>query len=334
LKDEVAERLFAAWGRAPHETSRRLGQLILDGFCLPMRPTLRQALIASQNNRYERPAILQRVNEPTLTWACLESLLTQADIRELRSREWLALLTPVAAEATKLLVTRARTRSEVYSDNVIAELFYELRATAVNWHEVVEDESLPAVVRAAAEFGMPQGPSSPALIDLALAKSTDALLWHGFENAYRSTAWWRAHLTQRRDLVLSCVELKSPGRVTELQGLIADYLDQHDEILQEDWNWFAGAARAILAVKDPGGHFGKRIWEIVDKGRQRPVGFLLEGVIEASAEVDHDQLLNYLSSGHSSDARRAIIWYFERNAERKGLRLQRVNGEYRLTKMR
>lgn len=503
LKEDVADRLFAAMGRTPHQTDRRIGQLVIDGFSVPLRPKLRNRLLSNAGARFERPAILRRVNDRNLTLACLKAVVAQPDIRELNSQDWMELFLPIASDVVYILTERARTHSEFWSDNVIAAILFELRSIKLSWRAISEDSRLPAVVRAAAEFGATQvGPESPTLIELALAHSEHSYLWHGFQEAYLSTLWWKDHLrgcckltvasqkepttleallredkiapellrefevlaldlsipsmqrfriaamlgghsigdfaqiatqylatadidfvdlwvwessyfpedqvllgieimrgrdldlttqlrlidnlakcamqipsearvspgprgpfsrrdapgvaagatlkwaehlfetndllspTQRRDLMLTCANLRSQRGLQALNKVIEEYLACNDQILEADWNWFAQSVYSIVDAGDPTGDIRSRIWEIIDKGASHPVGFLLSQLIDRTNAPNHTELLEYLSTGKSRDAKGSILGYFERQSERQGLRLEFEGGKYILTNMR
>ena len=501
LVNDVADRLFDVWGKAPYMTSERIGQLIVDGFSLPLRPKLREILLAPHGHSYERATILRRINSTTLTLECLSVLLVEADIRELRDRDWCALLNCDPLPAIQLLLKRARDTSELWSHNVIAGVLFHLRGSSIDWHSIADDSTLPHLIRAAAEFGLDGGPSSPAILELALSEAEEAYLWDGFQAAYISTSWWKEHLrfscgvkngkndrtrvldalfhddeiaselikeleaianapetasscrlrlsimlgghsvgnfsetttkllssidtrylfswiaetpylpedqvisgigalrdrklpienqlrlleqlarntmctpseprrsalphgpfrplaapgpsaasalawaehlmatgqltaNARRDLTLLCAEMKSPRWLKELDKLVSEYIDEHSDVPADDWTWFASSVRTIVQAGDVERTMRRRVWEMIPKCEGHPVHWLLSSVLELPDAPSHDVLLRYLSNGESREAKRAIIWYFERASERLGLRLEKKGTQYELTSMR
>ncbi|WP_157838815.1 NACHT domain-containing NTPase [Achromobacter sp. DH1f] len=500
LKEDVADRLFDIWGKVSHQTATRIGQLIVDGFSLPLRPKLREILLNPRVRHYERPTILRRINSPALALDCLKKLIVEADMRELSHNDWCALMR-TEPTAIQLLLERARSSSAFYSVTTIAEILYKLRSVSVDWRSIADDLTLPSVVRAAAEFGVCGGPVSSALIDIALSDAEDGHLWDTFHTAYVSTNWWRGHLRSscrgpkqlkshapvlsalfcgyeisreliheleiiasdpetdffdcfllslvlaghaigdfadtttrllssidsdylfgwvletpylpedqvacgvatlhnrdlpltrqcelirklarytmytpteerrswhprgpfktrefpgcgatavqdwaesliadgklgekdRRDLILSGAKLKSPHWLRELDGLMSEYIDGHDNVSEDDWAWFFESVGVIVNAGDLEGTMRNRVWELIKKCKGHPVYWMLREILWLPNTINHDVLLDYLSNGESKEAKEAILDYFERTSERMGLRLENEGNRFHLKSMR
>jgi len=197
LREMVASKLAYALTRGGHQIRIQIGNLIADGFCKPLHPDIRSALLNSDRDVYERATILVRVASSELMLDCLKVVLGYEDIRELWDLDWHRAITLATNEALELLLERARKEgSSTLSSAVIAEVIFQLREDdSINWKAVVIDTSLPLVIRAVATFFVEEysDGSQSALIEAAFQEAEYGGLWQSFSVTYMSTSWWKAH---------------------------------------------------------------------------------------------------------------------------------------------
>ena len=197
LREMVASKLAHALTKGGHQVRIQIGNLIADGFCKPLHPDIRSALIKSDRDIYERASILVRVSESELMLECLETVLKGEDIRELWDLNWCRAIKLAKNEALELLLERARKEAVgTLPSAVIAEVLFQLREeTSINWKAIVVDETLPLVVRSVATFFVIEysDGSQCKLIEGAFEEAAYGSLWKSFSEAYMSTSWWKAH---------------------------------------------------------------------------------------------------------------------------------------------
>ena len=197
LREMVASKLACAITKGGHQTRTQVGNLIADGFCKPLSPSIRSVLVNSSGYLNERAIILVRVASSELMLDCLKNLLGYEDIRELWDLDWCRAIKLAKSEALELLLDRARKEgSSTLSSAVIAEVIYQLREYGpINWKDIVSDDSLPLVVRAVATFFVEEysDGSQSALIEAAVQEQGYGEVWQSFSEAYISTSWWKAH---------------------------------------------------------------------------------------------------------------------------------------------
>ncbi|CAI8976667.1 NACHT domain-containing protein [Pseudomonas sp. IT-P260] len=197
LRDMVASKLAFALTKGGHQIRIQIGNLIADGFCKPLHPSIRDVLVSSNRDIYERATILVRVGSSELMLDCLKAVLTQEDIRELWDSDWHRAIALAKNEALELLLERARKEgSSTLSSAVIAEVLYQLRENeSINWKAIVSESALPLVVRGVATFFVEEysDGSQSALIEAAFQETEYGGLWQSFSEAYMSTSWWKNH---------------------------------------------------------------------------------------------------------------------------------------------
>ncbi|MPT02461.1 MAG: NACHT domain-containing protein [Pseudomonas sp.] len=197
LREMVASKLAHALTKGGHQIRIQIGNLIADGFCKPLHPDIRSALIKSGRDIYERASILVRVSESELMLECLKTVLKGEDIRELWDLNWCRAIKLAKNESLELLLDRARKEvTSTLPSAVIAEVLFQLREEpSINWKAIVADETLPLVVRSVATFFVMEysDGSQSKLIEAAFEEAEYRSLWRSFSEAYMATSWWKAH---------------------------------------------------------------------------------------------------------------------------------------------
>jgi hypothetical protein len=198
LKGRVSTELAKAWISGTSESTWSVGNLIADGFCRPVSQELRRAI--RLDVVFGRGMILSRAHDADLTLECLSIILAESHIGELSQRAWLEALRPVAAEAVKLLLTRAyQERKSSLSACVIAGILCDLHEVSeIKWNEIKDDERLPLVVRAAAIFGdgVRSCEEDHDLLERAVSEADDPGVWSGFHRAFLTLPWWGKHIAR------------------------------------------------------------------------------------------------------------------------------------------
>jgi len=204
FRNLIGDKLTDAWGRTAHATSSAIGQMIADGFCRPLRPTLKEKLCKGEDGTFQRPMILRSAGDSAISLACLAQILEEDDMRDLWAPEWSSLLVLVSEEAIALLANRARVATSDSQAGVIAHALYALRNASYEWKSIADDASVPAVVRLAAQLAhAPSELPDEMLIEEVLNRPKALTYWDSFKQAYMSTPWWQGHL---RKLVRDATE--------------------------------------------------------------------------------------------------------------------------------
>ncbi len=229
LHDVISDKLATAWRQATYRSGNLIGQMVLDGFCAPLRPQMRN-LILDKIPSYFGPRILRSVGDSDLTFQCFSQILVRSDMRDLWHADWYPALVNRAVHALDALIERATQPTSSSQAGVLAYSIYALRNQQYDWAAITDNTNCPAVVRLAAQFGQSQvGPPDAKLLEQALQDSESIRYWHGFEQVYMSIEWWKDHvrsMARHSDVVgqiriWSCIEVDQPP-TEELKALIEE----------------------------------------------------------------------------------------------------------------
>jgi len=204
VRSEVANRLVHALSSVPWGTKYKLAQIISDGFYRPLVPALREWLCEPTHD-IERAAILTKIADPELVRAAFDATLEGDDLREYWDRDWQTLVRAHSSYMIPRLLQRTRDEAVgSLNSSVIAKLLYELRGEpGIHWPEIETDETLPSIVRIAAQFNSAVvGGIDFALLDQAACENSRHALWTNFVEAMITVPAWEDHvqrICQSRD---------------------------------------------------------------------------------------------------------------------------------------
>ncbi|WP_064829377.1 NACHT domain-containing protein [Rhizobium phaseoli] len=245
VRSEVANRLVQALSFAPWGTRYKLAQIISDGFYRPAVPALREWL-CKPANEIERAAILIRIADPQLIRAAFDATLERDDLREYWNRDWQTLVRTHSSYMISRLLQRARDEAlGSLNSSVIAKLLYELRGEpSIDWPAIAEDETLPSIIRIAAQFSSAVvGGIDFALLDQAARENSKHALWINFVEAIVTVPGWESHVqrlcrSRKADVLQNLFPLLSGDhlskdvvdKVASLLGNISDDPDINPEV--------------------------------------------------------------------------------------------------------
>lgn len=161
---EIARRLTVAWGKATWRNCDRIGRLLIDGFCQPLIPELRQALHNPWLWHNGAGEIIQLVNDPELTESVFNSLFDRNDDRLPGFYPLMPALSQIGEKVFEICIDISR-RNNVHQDHLedYGWIISSLDPTSVSGdriREISNDESLPDVIRLSALSMRPHALSS------------------------------------------------------------------------------------------------------------------------------------------------------------------------------
>ncbi|HEL2965624.1 TPA: hypothetical protein UL939_003983 [Stenotrophomonas maltophilia] len=334
LRDIIASKLAIALIKSGSITRDYIGNLILDGFLKPLHPDIRRALVNTSFHLHERPRIVSRISDDSLTMECLKEILRRNDVRELWNPNWHQALRGIAKDAVPLLIERARNEQpNSLTTNVIAETIYHLGDSgAIDWSAFADDHSIHTPIRCAAAFCAKKYPEErlQELTELALNDSGHEI-WYSFTRAYTERKWWSDHflnLCQRSpsENITSPLSYLSSDRDSELNNEVISTLEKAatneltDENCRRDivcilsaiglYDFSIAAIKALATTDIRGVHAWIAIIPYL------PDDLIEEGVTAIlSREWSNDDLLSVIQSLHHSAGYKA-----ESSAKNIGLR--------------
>ncbi|MBN3777540.1 hypothetical protein G3O06_08250 [Burkholderia sp. Ac-20345] len=134
-----------------------------------------------------------------------------------------------------------------------------------------------------------------------------------------------------RELRLICAVHGSSDAAHQLALEVGSYLDGRDVIDHDDWSWLAGAIDVLWQkgfVVDV-----DRLWQILEKGQDLPMHSIVSMIVGKSGAGCYANLIDFVNRYPKSTAMHAVYFYFERNAEREGLKVQVLNGKFHVAKI-
>ncbi|WP_150130815.1 NACHT domain-containing NTPase [Janthinobacterium sp. LM6] len=139
-------------------------------------------------------------------------------------------------------------------------------------------------------------------------------------------------IIDKRSLINLLAEHGDREDLERLREEMNIYLDCHQLISSEDWSlWFAHAIgignRIKLDISID------RLWQILDKSNGLPMHEIIKHIAKKLGSESYEALANYVNLSPYSNVWQAVYFFLEENAERNGLKVQRVENILTITKL-
>ncbi len=135
---------------------------------------------------------------------------------------------------------------------------------------------------------------------------------------------------QSRAVKFILAEMGDKAAAFQIKEMLCSYLDSVEEIDSPAWNsWVASAIDLILPRKSC--QESAIFWKVLSKGGKLPMHSIVEAIVQREGAESYGKLVDYVNNNSSAGAWSAVYYFFEENAERKGLKLERVNGNLKVS---